>query len=444
MFDELLRDSEIGALFTDAAIIGAMLRFEGALALAQASVGRIPAEQARCIEQVCAAADIDPQKVIAAAKEAGNPAIPLVKELTALVGKTNRDAAQYVHAAATSQDVIDTALMLQLRKALSALVVGLSGIQDQLVELVRKHRNTAMIGRTLLQQARPISFGLKVAGWLDQLVRCREGLERVYEHAVVLQFGGATGTLAASGESAIATMTKLAELLELGEPTMPWHAARDRFFEIGSTLTRLSGCLGKMATDAALLMQTEIAELTEETAEGRGGSSAMPHKKNPVTPTLIIAASTRIPGLLATLATAMTQEHERAVGRWHAEWGPLADIVCLTAGAVENTKLLFFRLKVHPARMLENIELSQGLIYAEDVSVALARHIGKPRADQVVKLACERARAIPQHLCEVLLADAAVSEWLEATALEQIFRPEKALGASAELIDRVLRNAGAG
>jgi 3-carboxy-cis,cis-muconate cycloisomerase len=444
MFDELLKDSEIRALFTDEAVIRVMLQVEGALALAQASVGRIPADQARLIEQMCAGAEIDPQKVIAAAKEAGNPGIPLVKELTALVGQTNRDAAQYVHAGATSQDVIDTALMLQLRKALWALDVGLSQLRDQLVQLVSEHRDTPMIGRTLLQQARPISFGLKVACWLDQLVRCKESLKRVREHAVVLQFGGATGTLAASGESALAIMTKLAELLELGEPAVPWHSARDRFFEIASALAMLSGCLGKMATDAALLMQTEIAELTEETAEGRGGSSAMPHKKNPVSPTLIIAACTRIPGLLSTIATSMIQEHERALGRWHAEWGPMGDIVCLTAGAVENTKLLFFRLKVDSARMRENIELTQGLVYAEDVSVALAKHIGKPRADQVVKLACERARAKQRHLRDVLLSDPAISVWLDAMALDQIFRPENALGASEELIDRVLRNAGAG
>jgi 3-carboxy-cis,cis-muconate cycloisomerase len=444
MFDELLKDSEIGALFTDEAVIRAMLRFEGALALAQASVGRIPADQARLIEQVCAAAEIDPQKIIAAAKDAGNPAIPLVKALTCLVGQANGGAAQYVHAGATSQDVIDSALMLQLKKALSELDLGLNQLQDQLIQLVREHRDTVMIGRTLLQQARPISFGLKLAGWLDQLVRCKQSLKRVREQAVVLQFGGATGTLAASGESAVAIMTKLAELLELGEPAMPWHSARDRVFEIASALTMLSGCLGKIATDAALLMQTEIAELTEEAGEGRGGSSALPHKKNPVMPTLIIAACTRIPGLCSSIAISMIQEHERAVGRWHAEWGPLADIVSLTASAVKNTVSLFSRLKVDPVRMRQNIELTRGLVYAEDVSVALATHIGKPRADQAVKLACERARAKQQHLRDVLLSDPGTIEWLDPMTLEQIFRPENALGASNELIDRVLRHAGAG
>jgi 3-carboxy-cis,cis-muconate cycloisomerase len=231
------------------------------------------------IAHVCDNAEIDSQKILTAAKQAGNPAIPLVKELTALVRGINEQAARYVHAGATSQDVIDSAIMLQLRIALAAIDTELSNLKGRLVELVHEHRKTPIIGRTLLQQARPISLGLKLAGWLDQLIRSRDALRRVRKDAAVLQFGGAVGTLAASGTEALRISTRLAERLQLGEPAMAWHTARDRFFEIASALTMLSGLLGKLATDGALLMQTEIGELAEAAEEGRGGSSAMPHTR---------------------------------------------------------------------------------------------------------------------------------------------------------------------
>jgi 3-carboxy-cis,cis-muconate cycloisomerase len=440
MFDGLFKDPDIEALFTDQVLIRAMLRFEGALALAQADTGRISAEMANIIAQVCDNAEIDSQKILTAAKQAGNPAIPLVKELTALVRGINVQAAGYVHAGATSQDVIDSAIMLQLRIALAAIDTELTRLQGRLVELVHEHRKTPLIGRTLLQQARPISLGFKLAGWLDQLIRSRDNLRRVRKDAVVLQFGGAVGTLAASGTEALRILKRLAERLELGEPAMAWHTARDRFFEIASALTMLSGLLGKLATDSALLMQTEIGELAETAEEGRGGSSAMPHKRNPVAPTLIIAASCQMPGLLATIAASMIQEQERAVGHWHAEWAPLAEMVCLTSGAVKQAVGLMLRLKIDAARMRENIELTRGLIYAEDVASALAIHLGKAKADQTVRLACERAAEKNVHLREILTSDPTVTKWLDQTTLDRIFRPENALGAADELINRVLRS----
>lgn len=440
MFDGLFKDPDIEALFTDQSLIRAMLRFEAALALAQADTGRISAEMANVIARVCDNAEINSEKILAAAKRAGNPAIPLVKELTALVGGINEEAARYVHTGATSQDVIDSAIMLQLRIALVAIDAELTRLQGRLVELVREHRKTPIIGRTLLQQARPISLGFKLAGWLDQLIRSRDALRRVRKDAVVLQFGGAVGTLAASGSEALRILTRLAERLELGEPAMAWHTARDRFFEIASALTMLGGLLGKLATDSALLMQTEIGELTEAAEEGRGGSSAMPHKRNPVAPTLIIAASCRMPGLLATIAASMIQEQERAVGHWHTEWAPLAEMVCLTGGAVKQAVDLMLRLKIDAARMRQNIELTKGLVYAEDVASALAIHLGKTEADQMVKLACERAGEKKVHLREILTSDPMVTKWLDETTLDRIFRPENALGAADELIDRVLRS----
>jgi len=316
---------------------------------------------------------------------------------------------------------------------------GLDGLQNRLVGLVRAHGATVMIGRTLLQQARPISFGFKAAGWLDQLIRCRQTLGRVRTSATVLQFGGAVGTLAASGDRGLVLLTRLAERLELAEPVIAWHTARDRLLEIAAGLAMLGGCLSKMATDAALLMQTEVAELVEAGEEGKGGSSAMPHKRNPIAPTMIIGACSRVPGLLATMAALMVQEHERAVGHWHAEWAPLAEILCLTGGAVQQANALFSGLRVDAARMRANLDATHGLIYAEDVSVALAHHVGKPEADRIVKLACERAMQKELHLREVLLQDPIIGKCLDETAMNRIFLPENALGLTDKLIDRVLR-----
>jgi len=439
MFDALFTDPDVDQIFTDEAIIGAMLRFEGALVQAQADLNLIPSQPADLIAHVCLNAQIDVEKIVASARDAGNPAIPLVRELTELVSSADPEAAKFVHTGATSQDVIDSAVMLQLKPALTKIESGIEQLQQRLVQLIGEHRATIMIGRTLLQQARPISFAFKLANWLDQLTRCAAYLREVRQKALVLQFGGAVGTLAASGQEALVVMSRLAERLELAEPTIPWHTARDRFFEIASVSAMLSGCLGKIAGDVSLLMQTEVGELSERPEKGRGGSSAMPHKRNPIAPTMIIAACTRVPGLLATIAAAMTQEHERAVGRWHAEWGPLTEIVSLAAGAIKQSNDLFARLEVHSARMLENLELTQGLVYAEEVAIALAKQLGKPEADQAVKQACQRAKEKRCHLREVLAWDSKVTSVIDQAALDQIFRPENALGIANELIDRVLR-----
>ena len=441
MFDALFIDADVANLFTDKAIIQAMLRFEAALALANADASVIPFDQARLIARVCESAEIDLEKIILAARQAGNPAIPLVKELTTLVRKTDSHAAEFVHLGATSQDLIDTAIMHQLKEALSKLYPGVTHLQQRLTELINEHRETVMIGRTLLQQARPISFAFKLAGWLDQLIRCRDRLREVRARVLVLQFGGAVGTMAACGRDALTIMSRLAERMELAEPTMPWHTARDRLFEVASALAMLTGCLGKIATDASLLMQTEVGEISEAAEEGRGGSSAMPHKRNPVAPTMIIAACSRVPGLLATMSASMMQEHERSVGRWHAEWNPLPEIVCLAGGAIKHAGDLFSRLEVNVTRMRQNIDVTRGLVFAESIAVTLAREIGKSEAEKLVKSACQQAREKDCHLRQALGKDPTISRVLGQAALEQIFRPETALGAANELIDRVLKHA---
>jgi 3-carboxy-cis,cis-muconate cycloisomerase len=439
MFDALFTDPDVDQIFTDQAVIAAMLRFEGALVQAQADLNIISAEPADLIAHVCLNAQIDADKIVASARDAGNPAIPLVRELSELVSAADPEAAKFVHNGATSQDVIDSAVMLQLKPALIKIELGIEQLQQRLVHLIGEHRGTVMIGRTLLQQARPITFAFKLANWLDQLTRGGAYLREVRTRALVLQFGGAVGTLAASGQEALSVLSRLAARLELAEPTIPWHTARDRFFEVCSACARLSGCLGKMASDVALLMQTEVGELSERAEEGRGGSSAMPHKRNPIAPTMIVAACTRVPGLLATMAATMTQEQERAVGRWHAEWGPLTEIVRLAGGAIRQSNDLFSRLEVHSARMLENLELTQGSVYAEEVAVILAKQMGKLEADRLVKRACLRANEKGCHLRDVLAWDPNVTNVLDQAGLDLVFRPENALGIANELIDRVLR-----
>jgi 3-carboxy-cis,cis-muconate cycloisomerase len=439
MFDALFIDSEMEHLFRDEAIVQAMLRFEAALSLAQADANTISRDHARLIAGVCESAEIDLEKIMLGARQAGNPAIPLIKELTALVRKSDAQAAQFVHAGATSQDVIDTAAMLQLKAALSRISVGINSLQQRLTELIKEHRQTVMIGRTLLQQARPISFSFKVASWLDQLIRCKGRIREVRAQALVLQFGGAVGTLAASGSEALAIRSNLARRLELGEPAIAWHTARDRFFEVASAMAMLTGCLGKIAMDASLLMQTEVGELTEAAEEGRGGSSAMPHKRNPVAPTMIVAACSRVPGLLATISASMIQENERSVGRWHAEWNPLPQIVCLAGGTIQHADDLFSRLEVNRDRMRQNIDLTRGLIFAESIVSALGKKIGKSEAEKLVRLACQRAREKDYHLRQVLVEETAIARVLDQATLDRLFQPENALGAANELVDRVLQ-----
>ena len=438
MFDALFIDLEIEKLFSDKAIIRAMLRFEAALVLAQADAELIPVEDAQLIASVCESTEIDVERMADAAQQAGNPAIPLIKELTGRVSKVNARAAGRVHAGATSQDVVDTAMMLQTKTALSKIDQSIVRLQQRLTELIAEHRETVMIGRTLLQHARPISFAFKLAGWLDQLIRCLSRVREVRTRSLAVQFGGAVGTLAASGPEALIVLSRLARRLELAEPAMPWHTARDRLFEVASALAMLTGCLAKVATDAALLMQTEVAEISEASSEGRGGSSAMPHKRNPIAPTMILAACTRVPGLLTTMAATFVQEHERAVGRWHAEWGTLPEIISLAGGALKHCGDLFERLEIDTTRMRENIDLTLGLVFAESVAVALAEKMGKPEADRLIKLACQRAQEKGCHLQQVLAWDSTVAGILDATALNRIFNAGHALGSANELIDRVL------
>ena len=438
LLDPLFGSAAMGEVFSDAARLQRMLDFEAALARAEAGCGVIPAAGAEAIASKCKVDLIDAAAIAAATAVSLNPAIPLVKQLTALVAKDDPEAARFVHWGATSQDANDTALVLQMRQAFDILQRDLDSLSVGLISLAQKYRSTPIAGRTLMQHALPTTFGVKVAGWLDAINRHDERLMGIRVRALVLQFGGAVGTLAALGDKGLQVGEALAAELRLGLPTMSWHTARDRVAEVATTLGLLTGSLGKMARDISLHMQTEIAEIFEPAGEGRGGSSTMPHKRNPVSGGVVLSAATRIPGLVSTMLSAMIQEDERGLGDWHAEWETLPEIFRLTAGALHQMATIVPHLEVDAARMRRNLDATHGLIFAEAVTMALASHIGKSAAHQLVEEVSRQTLASGRHFREVLGQNRAVTDCLSAAELDRLFVPENYLGVAEELVDRVI------
>ena len=439
LFDALFRSEEVEKALSDQAGLQGMLDFERALARAEARAGVIPAPAANIIGEKCKSELFEVGALAQAAKLAGNVAIPLIKELTDLVAATDKDAARYVHWGATSQDAIDTGLVLQLREALRFVTIDLDRLIEALAELATMHRSTLMVARTWMQQALPSTFGFTVAGWLDAVSRARARLREVEQRALVLQFGGAVGTLAALGSKGQEVARNLGAELHLPVPNMPWHAHRDRLAELASALGICAGTLGKISRDISLHAQTEVAEVFEPAAEGRGGSSTMPHKRNPVTCATVLEASLRVPGLVSTMLTAMVQEHERGLGGWHAEWETLPEIVSLTAGALHHLTEIVPRLEVDAAKMRENLELTHGLIYAEAVTMALAKKVGRSQAHELIEVACRQAQSEKRHLREVLTKQDAVKGRLSTGELDDLFDPRKYLGAAESVVDIVVK-----
>src|SRR3954467_13977029 len=426
------------AVGDDAAYLQHMLDFEAALARAEAATGVIPVNAAGPITKACRAESFDLDALAEAATQSGNLAIPLVKALTAAVGKADVDAARYVHWGATSQDVIDTATMLTMRAAVDALLSDLDRAVAGFAGLARQHRDTAMVARTWLQHALPMPFGLKLAEYAAALHRSRARLKRLRGETLALQFGGAAGTLAALGDKGLLVATKLAEELKLPLPDAPWHAHRDRIAEAASVFAIVAGTCGKIARDVSLMMQTDVAEAFEPSGEGRGGSSTMPHKRNPVAAASALAAATMAPNLAATIFAAQVQDHERSAGPWHAEWPTLPTLQLVTSGALAAIVDLAEGLEVDVARMRVNLDATHGLIMAEAVTFALAENIGKSEAHHLVEAAVKNAVAGKQHLRDVLRSDPKVTAHLGADKLARLFDPMAYQGVSQELIDRLL------
>jgi 3-carboxy-cis,cis-muconate cycloisomerase len=434
----LLSSAAMRAICDDAAALQNMLDFEAALARAEAALGVIPASAAGPITNACRAESFDVAALAEAATRSGNLAIPLVKALTANVARADADAARYVHWGATSQDVIDTGAMLGLRAGIDALLTDINRAIAGFVGLARQHRHTAVVARTWLQHALPMPFGLKLAEYAAALHRSKLRLQSVRREALALQFGGAAGTLAALGDNGLKVAAGLAAELKLPLPDAPWHTHRDRIAEAASVFAIIAGTCGKIARDVSLMMQTDVGEAFEPSGEGRGGSSTMPHKRNPVAAASALAAATMAPNLAATIFAAQVQDHERSAGPWHAEWPTLPMLMLVTSGGLAAIVDIAEGLEVDAERMRVNLEATGGLIMAEAVTMALAEKVGKTDAHHLVEVASKKAVKDKKHLRDVLTAEAGITAQLDAGKIAKLFEPMAYQGASQALIDRLL------
>ncbi|CAM4378798.1 3-carboxy-cis,cis-muconate cycloisomerase [Acinetobacter pragensis] len=444
LYASLFYQADVTEIFSDYALLKYMIQAEVALAQAQAHVGIIPESAAEIIVSVANTQGIqaiDFDSLAIAAGLAGNIAIPFVKQFTAAVKTVDEEASRYVHWGATSQDILDTACILQAQDALKVVELQLQFAYSTSLELAEKYRVEVMIGRTWLQQALPITFGHKAARWASSFKRDLDRLEQLKARVLTAQLGGAVGSLASLLDQGSQVVELYAAELNLNVPACTWHGERDRIVEIASFLAMATGNTGKMARDWSLMMQTEVAEVFEPTAKGRGGSSTMPHKRNPVAAASILAAANRVPALMSSVYQSMVQEHERSLGSWHAEWLALPEIFQLCAGALERTVEVLQGLEINSVNMQRNIECTNGLIMAEAVMMALAPKIGRLNAHHLVEQACKQAVAEKCHLKDAVSQIAEVQQYFDAAELQQIFKPESYLGNIQEQIDAVLKEA---
>jgi 3-carboxy-cis,cis-muconate cycloisomerase len=438
LIESLATTPALAALFSDESVLHAMLRFEAALARAEARHGLIPMEAADAIAAAAVPGNFNISVLADAAFRAGTPAIPLVKMLTDQVRKTDAHAARFVHWGATSQDVADTAMSLLLKRAEPILLSDLKRLEKSLADLSERHTASVMLGRTLLQPAPPVTFGLKAAGWLGSVCRGRRHLQKAFRTAAVLQFGGASGTLASLGARGLQVAETLSADLGFGDaPTAPWHTQRDQLATLICACGVLTGSLGKMARDISLLMQSEVGEAAEPGGEGRGGSSTMPNKHNPTACALTLAAAHRAPGLVASFLSAMLQEHERGVGGWQAEWPIIAAVVQSTGVAIVSMAEVAEGLSVDAQRMHFNIENNNGAIFAERAMMLLGAKLGRDVAHKVLEMAVRKSAKEGRHLAAVLAETPEVTTHLSRAELNDLETPEQYLG-SAEAFRKAL------
>ena len=437
----LFSSAAMRAIMDDRARLQRMLDFQAALARAAAAVGVIPASAAGEIADACRADRYDIAVLAEAATATGTVAAPLVNSLTAEVRKRDPKAAGYVHWGATSQDMIDTALVLELRAAVDALLADHERAIQAFAKLAGRHRRTLMPGRTLLQQALPIPFGLKAAGYAAALARSRDRLKRLRREALALQLGGAAGTLAALGERGLDVSHRLAALLDLPLPEAPWHSHRDGLAEVASAFAILAGTCGKIARDVSLLMQSEVGEVSEPAAPGRGGSSTLPHKRNPTIATAALSAAMLAPNLAATILASQVQEHERGVGGWQSEWMTFPALALVTSGTLSAVADIAEGLEVDAERMKANLERSGGALMAEAVSYALAAKLGRAEAHELVAELLAQADKAKRAFKETVEAEPRVTAVLGASEINALFLPASYLGSSQIFIDRLVASA---
>ena len=438
LIDSLATTEALANAFSDQQVLQAMLDFEAALARAEARENVIPQAAADAIGKAAVAEGFDAAVLSRQALRAGTPAIPVVQALTERVRITDAHAARFVHWGATSQDVTDSALILLLRRARAILAPDQARLIDALSKLATEHVDTVMLGRTLLQPAPPVTFGLKAAGWLASIRRGWARIETRFAEAEVLQFGGASGTLAALGGQGDAVGRVLAAELGLKYPDAPWHTQRDCLAALLAACAVQCGSLGKMARDIALLMQGEVAEAAEPGGDGRGGSSTMPHKHNPVASSLALAAAHRVPGLLASFLSAMVQEHERGVGGWQAEWPIVTSIIQALGVAVASMAEAAQGLIVDAQRMRANLEATRGSVFAERVMILLGATLGRDVAHKLLEQASLQSAAQGRRLVDLLREIPEVARIIPAATLDSLDSPRDYLGLASVFQKRLL------
>jgi len=435
LFRDMFGTAEMRAVFSDEALVGRYLETEAALARAQARAGVVPQSAADAIHAAAQAVVIDFDKLRRETEIVGYPILPLVHQLSEAAGEAGR----YVHWGATTQDIMDTANVLQLRSALDIVDRDLKELRDCLADLARKYRDTPMAGRTHLQQALPITFGYKAAVWLSSIDRHIERVEQALPRILVGEFAGAAGTLASIGEGGLEIQKFFCEELGLGQPSMTWHVARDGIAEAVTLLGLITGTLGKIATDIMMMSATEFGEVSEPFVPGRGASSTMPQKRNPISSELMLAAAKAVRQHVATMLDGMIHDFERATGPWHLEWVSLPESFLLTASSLANARFMLAGLVVHERRMRENLDLTHGLIVAEAVMMAAAPKLGRQQAHDVVYEACRKAIEGGGQLADILADMPQIIDALGSVeAIRHHCDPANYLGLSGQMVDRVL------
>ncbi len=427
-------DDEMRAIFSSDAFIARCVETEVALAQVQARLGMIPKEAAEGISAAATSCTFDAEKLRDETEIVGYPILPIVEQLAEHAG----DSGRFLHWGATTQDIMDTATVLQMRAGVSLVSTRVERVRKALAVLAEAHRDTPMAGRTHLQHALPITFGYKAAVWLSSLDRHAERLQQLAPRLLVVEFSGASGTLASLGDRGLEVQAGLAEELDLGQPAITWHSARDAVAEAVQLLALISGSLAKIAFDISVMMTTELGEVSEPFVRHRGASSTMPQKQNPVSCELILAASKLVRNHATSMLDAMVHDFERATGPWHLEWSAVPEAFALTSGALAQAEFMLGGLQVNSANMARNLGHSQGLIVAEAVMMALAPHTGRKEAHDIVYLGCRRTVEEGGSLLDALCAMPEVVDVLGRDALARLTDPANYLGCAPAMVDRLL------
>jgi len=437
VFRDIFTTDAMRAVWSDENRVQKYLDFEAALARAQARLGIIPKKAAAEIVRRCDAKLIDMAKLKEATERIGYPVLPVVQQLVKLC---KDGLGEWSHWGATTQDITDSATVLQIREALDLVEDDIAAISDALAKLAKKYRNTPMAGRSNLQQAVPITFGYKMATLLGAFERHKQRLKELKARALVGEFGGAAGTLSSLGKDGLKCQAELMKELKLGQPDISWHTVRDRIAEVGCFLGLVTGTCAKIAFDVKLLMQTEVEEVYEPFHQGRGSSSTMPQKRNPISSVYITAQAAMVKQLAAALLEAMVEDHERATGPWEIEWIALPEIFLLSAGALAQTRFLVSGLQVNEKKMRDNLDITNGLIMSEAVMMGLGAAMGRNRAHDVVYDICREVVKTGRPLIDLLEADKEIRKHANRKQLEKLVDPANYLGVAGEMVDRVLKH----